>query len=146
MARVEGTINGHPFRAPLERTPSGERTLRVNQAMRAGANADAGDTVNIAILGSEPEPTIPADLGDAFRNARAAKALWNDLTTEARRDWIRWIVAAKKPETRARRVVRTIEQLAEGKRRPCCVNMYEFMLLRIQEDEHRPRKKPARTP
>jgi hypothetical protein len=133
LAKVEGTMNGHPFRAPLEPNPSGGHWLRVNQAMREGAGADAGDTVKLAILGPEPEPTLPADLRAALAASPEAKRLWKNLTPLGRRDWIRWVVSAKKPETRARRVTRTVEQLSAGKRRPCCVNVYEFMLCRVQE-------------
>lgn len=132
MPRVEGIINGHPFRAPLEANASGGRAIRVNQAMLRGAKADAGDTVEIAILGPEPEPKPPADLRDAFKAYPAAKALWSDLTAELQRDWVRWIDGTNNPETRARRVQRTVEQLDEGKRRPCCVNHYEYMLQRVR--------------
>lgn len=133
MTRAEGIINGHPFRAALEPATSGSRLLRVNQAMRKGARADAGDTVSLAILGPEPEPAVAADLGIAFKGSPKAAALWKDLTTECRRDYVRWIDSTNNPDTRARRVRRTVEQLAEGKRRPCCVNVYEFMLRRVQE-------------
>ena len=133
MTKVEGTMNGHPFRAALESNPSGGHWLRVNRAMREGAGADAGDTVRLAILGPEPEPTVPADLRVALAASPRAKTLWKDLTPIGRRDWTRWIESAKRPETRARRVTRTVEQLSSGKRRPCCVNVYEFMLCRVQE-------------
>ncbi len=132
MTKVEGIINGHPFRSTLEPTTSGGHSLRVNRAMHKGAGADAGDTVTLAILGPEPEPTVPADLRNAFKSSHSAKALWKDLTTEGRRDWIRWIDSTANPQTRARRVRRTVEQLSEGKRRPCCVNVYEYMLQRVQ--------------
>jgi hypothetical protein len=133
--KVEGTINGHPFRAALEPNTSGSHCLRVSKAMLKGAVADAGDTVRLAILGPEPEPTVPADLRVALTASHEAKALWDDLTTMGRRDWVRWIESAKQPETRTRRITRTVEQLASGKRRACCVNVYEYMLCRIQEFE-----------
>jgi hypothetical protein len=133
MTKVEGTINGHSFRAALEPNMSGGYWLRVNKSMLEGAHADAGDTVKLAILGPEPEPTVPADLQVALTASHEAKTLWKDLTTMGRRDWIRWIDSAKRPETRARRITRTVEQLSSGKRRACCVNVYEFMLCRIQE-------------
>ena len=135
MTKVEGTINGHPFRAALEPNTSGSHWLRVNKAMLKGAGAHAGDTVRLAILGPEPEPTVPADLWATLTASHEAKTLWDDLTTMGRRDWVRWIESAKQPETRTRRVIRTIEQLSSGKRRACCVNVYEFMLCRIQEYE-----------
>ena len=135
MTKVEGTINGHPFRAALQPNTSGSHWLRVNKAMPKGAGAHAGDRVRLAILGPEPEPTVPADLWVALTASHEAKTLWDDLTTMGRRDWVRWIESAKQPETRTRRVIRTVEQLSSGKRRACCVNVYGFMLCRIQEYE-----------
>jgi hypothetical protein len=135
LTKVEGTINGHPFRAALESNTSGGHLLRVSKAMRAGAGASPGDTVTLAILGPEPEPIVPADLGVALGASREAMALWQDLSPLGQRDWIRWIEAARKPQTRERRVSRTVEQLAEGKRRPCCVNVNEYMLCRVREGE-----------
>lgn len=133
--KVEGTINGHPFRAALEPGASGGHRMCVNKAMLRGADAGAGETVRLAILGPEPEPAVPADLQAALGTSHEAKTLWDDLTTLGRCDWIRWIESARQPETRTRRVKRTVEQLASGKRRACCVNVYEFMLRRIREDE-----------
>ena len=131
MTTVEGTINGHPFRATLEPNTSEGHWLHLNKAMREGAGADVGDTVQLAILEPEPEPIMPSDLRVALTASDKAKTLWKDLTPIGRTDWIRWIVLAKQPETRARRITRTVEQLSEGKRRPCCVNIYEFMMARI---------------
>ncbi len=59
------------------------------------------------------------------------------LQLAASRGTLRWIEGAKKPETRDRRVKRTVEQLSEGKRRACCVNVYEYMMERVQEDEQK---------
>ena len=138
MTKIEGTINGHPFRAALKRSTSGSQSLCVNKAMRVGCYAGAGDTVKLAILGPEPEPTVPVDLRRPLAASHEAKTLWKDLTPMGRRDWIRWIDSAKTPETRARRIKRTAEQLSSGKRRPCCVNVYEFMLCRVGEDDGEP--------
>lgn len=131
MDTIEGTINGHPFRAPLDAAAS-ESFLRVNSAMLKGARAGIGDTVNLAVLGPEPKLKVPADLRVAFAASREAQDLWRNLTDLAQRDWVRWIEGAKTLETRARRITRTIEQLAEGKRRPCCVNFYEYMLDHVR--------------
>jgi Bacteriocin-protection, YdeI or OmpD-Associated/Domain of unknown function (DUF1905) len=131
MITIEGTINGHPFRATLEPNTSGGHWLPINKAMREGAGADAGDTLQLAILEPEPEPVMPSDLRVALSASDKAKTLWKDLTPIGRTDWIRWVVSAKQPETRGRRIRRTVEQLSEGKRRPCCVNIYEFMMSHI---------------
>ena len=122
MATVEGTINGFSFRATLE--PDGQRShwLKVSRKMREAAGADAGDvvTLEIASSGEEPEPRVPADLRKALAAAPKARTLWSDITPVARRDWIHWIVSAKRPETRARRIDKACAMLAAGKRRVCC--------------------------
>lgn len=134
-SRIEGIINGHPFRATLEESRSGGHRLKVNQAMLKGAAADPGDEVELAILGPEPALSIPADLQAALQHASAAASFWQTLDEDIQRDWVRWIILAKKEETRARRVSRTIDQLLEKKRRPCCVNFYEYMLQRVNGEE-----------
>lgn len=128
MTTVEGTINGFSFRATLE--PDGQKShwLKVDRKMSEGAGADAGDTVTLEIApaGEEPEPTVPADLRKALATAPKARALWEEITIIARRDWIHWITSAKRPETRARRIGNACEMLAAGKRRVCCFDRSGF--------------------
>src|SRR5690606_10200835 len=46
--------------------------------------------------------------------------LWRNLTPLGRNEFICWVDDAKQPATRQRRIRRTVEELREGKRRPCC--------------------------
>jgi hypothetical protein len=131
MESVEGTINDHPFRATLDRKEAGGRELRVNAAMLRGSEARVGDTVRLAILGPEGTLVVPTDLRVAMARSGEATALWAEMSDVARRDYVRWIDGTKNATTRARRVQRTVEQLAEGKRRPCCFNAYEYPLSYI---------------
>jgi bacteriocin resistance YdeI/OmpD-like protein/uncharacterized protein DUF1905 len=128
MTSVEGTINGFPFRATLE--PNGQKShwLRVNRKMSEAAGANTGDvvTLEIAPVGEEPEPTVPADLRKALAAAPKVRALWSKITPIARRDWIQWIASAKQAETRARRIKNACAMLAAGKRRVCCFDRSGF--------------------
>jgi len=63
---------------------------------------------------------MPTDLKKALLSKPKALRAWEDITPLARNEFICWVVTAKMIETRARRVRRTIEELEEGKRRPCC--------------------------
>ena len=63
---------------------------------------------------------LPEDLGAALADDAEVLALWESLTPLGRNEFICWVSDAKKPETRARRIRRTREELEEGKRRPCC--------------------------
>lgn len=128
MTTVEGIFNGHPFRATLE--PDGQKShwLKVNRKMREAAGAAVGDVVPLEItsVGKEPEPRVPADLRKALAASAAARAVWSDITSVARRDWIHWITSARQSETRARRIHNACEMLAAGKRRVCCFDRSGF--------------------
>jgi uncharacterized protein YdeI (YjbR/CyaY-like superfamily) len=129
VTAIEGTINGHAFQAVLE--PNGQKShwLKVERKLSEAAGADAGDvvTLEIAPAAREPEPEVPADLKKALAAAAPkAKALWSDITTNARRDWIFWITSAKQEETRLRRIKNTCSMLAAGKRRVCCFDRSGF--------------------
>lgn len=129
MTAIEGTINQLPFEAVLE--PDGQKShwLRVDRKLCEAAGADAGDivTLEIAPAAEEPEPAIPADLRTALATAEPkARAVWEDITPIARRDWIHWITSAKQAETRVRRIKNACSMLAAGKRRVCCFDRSGF--------------------
>lgn len=63
---------------------------------------------------------MPDDLASALRADSALVALWEGLTPIARNEFICWIEEAKQDKTRARRISRTVDELLEGKKRPCC--------------------------
>ncbi len=119
---VEGTIDGFPFRAPLEVDGKGIRALKLSQALRKAIGASVGETVSVEItrIGDEPEVRAPMDLLEALAAAPKALALFESVTPMARRDWIRWVASAKQEETRARRIENGIDMLLHGKKRPCC--------------------------
>jgi uncharacterized protein YdeI (YjbR/CyaY-like superfamily) len=68
------------------------------------------------------EPDVPADLESALVAAPQAHSLWQHITPMARWEWIRWIRATNKPETRKRRIEVACSKLEAGERRPCCWN------------------------
>jgi len=122
---VDGAFNGAAFRATLEPDGQGGHWLMVERRLRQAAGAEVGDVVTLELTpvspDQEPEPRVPADLRKALATApQKARDVWADVTPIARRDWIHWIVSAKKDETRAKRIATACEMLAKGKRRPCC--------------------------
>lgn len=63
---------------------------------------------------------LPDDLKKALTANPKALAAWEAVTTLARNEWICWTITVKQQKTRDEHVKRTIEELAQGKRRPCC--------------------------
>lgn len=64
--------------------------------------------------------TAAADLQSALTADATAFDLWQNLTPLGRNEFICWVEDAKQQKTRERRIVRTVEELHEGKKRPCC--------------------------
>jgi len=62
----------------------------------------------------------PADLRLALASNKTALAAWESVTPLARNEWICWVTFVKKEETRKEHVKRTVTELKEGTRRPCC--------------------------
>lgn len=60
---------------------------------------------------------VPADLTAALRKNKVAAATFDGFSYSHRKEYIEWIEEAKRPETRAKRLATTIEQLSEGKSR-----------------------------
>ena len=119
---VDGTINGHGFRATLEPDGRLSHWLRVNKDLLKTTGAQVGDivTLEIAPVEQEPEPQIPTDLQEALAAVPEARAVWKDTTTIARLDWVHWITSGKQSKTRALRISKACDMLASGKRRVCC--------------------------
>jgi uncharacterized protein YdeI (YjbR/CyaY-like superfamily) len=63
---------------------------------------------------------MPADLKKALESKPKALAAWENITPLARNEWICWTVTVKKQETRNAHIKRAVQELAQGKRRPCC--------------------------
>jgi len=63
---------------------------------------------------------VPTDLRKALLSDKSALERWEDLTPLARNEWICWTISNKKAETRKNHVERTVSELLEGVRRPCC--------------------------
>lgn len=63
---------------------------------------------------------LPTDLSKALLKSKAAVQKWESLTPLARNEWICWNITVKQSDTRKKHIKRTITELQEGKRRPCC--------------------------
>jgi hypothetical protein len=109
------TINSYTYRTTAVRM-GGRFFVPLSAENRDGANVAAGDSITVDI---EPdtaprEVTLPDDLAAAMDDA--ARAAYDGLSYSHRNEWVRWVEDAKKPETRAARIERTVAGLREGKK------------------------------
>lgn len=88
--------------------------------MSSGTSGGASSGTGTGTLSDGAVHTLPDDLRQALSASAEAGAAWEDITVLARNEFICWVEDAKQPATRERRVRRTVEELEEGMRRPCC--------------------------
>ena len=86
----------------------------VKEAMRLN---DDGVAVKKPKSAAKPDAKVPPDLAAALKKNRKAAATFDAFTAGQRREYVDWIVEAKREETRAKRVTQAVEWLAEGKKR-----------------------------
>ena len=63
---------------------------------------------------------IPEDMAQVLTADLDLLELWNNLTPIQRNEWICWVTIVKTAETRSEHIQRMIEEIQEGKKKPCC--------------------------
>jgi hypothetical protein len=113
QVRVRGTLNGVAYRGNLMPMGGGAYALGVHKATREAAGVTFGDAVTVTVArDDEPrEVVVPAELRAALDGDPAARAAWERLAPSHRRAHADAVAAAKRPETRARRVEKALAML-----------------------------------
>ena len=93
------------------------RATLVAHLRKALALAEAGPSASTRRVTPKAVPAVPPDLAAALAANPAAGAAFEAFPPGGRREYIEWIVEAKREDTRARRLAQAIEWIAEGKRR-----------------------------
>jgi len=99
------TVNGHTWKSRVA-IMRGRYLLGFSTANRRAAGVATGDEVDVEVaLDVEPRVVVePPDLTRALDADPAARAAYDRLSYSHRREHVRAIETAKKPETRARRI------------------------------------------
>lgn len=106
-------VAGYSFRTSIG-SMGGLFMLPVTNETRERSGLKVGETVDFEIeLDTEPrQVAVPADLAAALAAAPAARSAFERLSYSNRRRVVEPIVAIKGADARARRVARTVAQLA----------------------------------
>jgi hypothetical protein len=116
--KVKATIEGIPYRGILTRMGTGCHILGILRSIREQAGKTFGDDVTV-ILEPETEPRVievPSDLQEALQKDKSAREFFDSLSYTHRREYVNYLLEAKRPETRLKRVDKVIEMLRQGKR------------------------------
>lgn len=116
--KVTVTVNGFTYRSSIA-LMGGRYLIGVSADRRAAAGVRAGDPldVELALDTAAREVEVPDDLATALAAEPDAKAFWDGLSYSNKSWHVLQMTGAKKPETRAARVVKTVAAMREGRAR-----------------------------
>ena len=111
---VKAVVNGAEYRGSIVRM-GGRYMLGIPKAFREAAGIEAGDNIVVTLEKDEAERTVtvPADLAAALKKEKGLRAAWDKLSYTLRKENVRALEEARQPETRARRLEKTLALLRE---------------------------------
>ena len=114
---VRVTLNGFTYRSSVA-SMGGKFMVGVSAEVRKNAGVEGGDEVDVDIeLDTEPRVVaVPRDLKDSLARDAKASRTFEALAYSHKLRHVLAIEAAKTPETRARRIDKTIIALREGQK------------------------------
>ena len=112
---LRGTINGKPFWVSAQPMGDGNHWVTVNKAMRAQMDLVGDEEVRVEFVIDDKRPPIalPPDLAAALKKDATAAARFEKMAPSHRKEYVVHIAAAKRPETRARRIEQIVKRLSD---------------------------------
>jgi len=109
------TVGGYTYRTTV--APMGGAywiPLAAEHREAAGVHAEQEVDVDIELDSAPRTVELPDDLAVAMDDA--ARSAFDGLAPSHKKEWVRWVTDAKKPETRTARIEKTVEGLKAGKK------------------------------
>jgi hypothetical protein len=110
---IVATFDGMPYRGSL--APMGGRhVLGIAKAIREATGKNIGSRVHVTLEHDAEERTVevPDDLRKALKTNAKARAAFEKHSYTRRKEMVRSLQEAKKPETRQRRLEKVLEDLS----------------------------------
>lgn len=116
--KVTVTVNGFTFRTSIARM-GGRFLLGVSVERRAQAGIEAGQVLDVDVeLDTAPrEIEVPDDLAAALAADAGATKFWDTLSYSKQSWHVHQVTSARKAETRAARVEKSVAMLRDGRAR-----------------------------
>ncbi len=116
--KVKALIEGIPYRGTLMRMGSKYHILGILKSIREQIGKTFGDEVEVTLEPDTEERTVevPPELQNVLKKEKAARAYFDSLSYTHRREYVNYILEAKREETRLRRVEKVVGMLKEGRK------------------------------
>ena len=110
--KVKGSIDNYTFHDyRLMPMGNGHLFLPVKAAVRKKIGKEAGDFIQVVLFKDESELQVPQDLLLCLADEPLAHEKFFKLKESVQREFIQWLSAAKKEETRVERIATVIDKL-----------------------------------
>lgn len=112
------TVNGYEYRSTVA-VMGGQCLIGVSAAVRAATGLTGGDSISVMLRVAETprEVKVPADFAAAMEDQEPARRFFDGLSNSLQRYHVDNINAAKSPETRQRRIDKSVGLFLAGKQR-----------------------------
>lgn len=106
------------YRGSLAKMKSDCHILGLTQDIRKQLGKTFGDEVSVNLIEDKEERIveIAEDIQLIFNENQDAKSLFEKMSYTHKKEYIRWIEEAKKPETRENRKTKMIQMILDGKK------------------------------
>ncbi|HLZ31058.1 MAG TPA: YdeI/OmpD-associated family protein [Chloroflexota bacterium] len=116
---VRVVINGVELRTTLAAYGGGSQ-IGLRREIREAAQASPGELIEVSVeLDTQPRTVeVPADLAAVLAADFEASRIFDGLSYTNRKEYVGWVLGAKLPATRERRVAEAPAMLKAGRRTP----------------------------
>ena len=114
QVKIKATFDGCPYRGSMANMGSGCHLIIVLKNIRKEINKNVGDSIHVTVE-QDREPRIvnlPEDFLTALEEVPKALSYFEKLSYTHKKEYVQWIVSAKRTETRTNRMKKAVEMLA----------------------------------
>lgn len=118
LTLVKGTIDGYPYRSSVFPLGDGTHYMVVNREVREAIGKLEGGHLMVTMQPDTDKRVVevPDDFQGLLTENEQARGVFDKLSYSHQKEYVDWIVEAKRQETRQRRMEKAIEMLSEGKK------------------------------
>jgi hypothetical protein len=112
------SVNGYEYRSTVA-VMGGQYLIGVSAAVRAATGLKGGDSISVILKVADTprDVEVPADFAAAMKEKEPARRFFDGLSNSVQRYHVDNINAAKSPETRRRRIDKSVGLFLAGKQR-----------------------------
>lgn len=117
---VQASFDGESYQGPIVRKAVSEYVLLLGRRLRKKISKQADDYVAVTLYEDPANmlPELTPEIKQAFEKSPEEAAFFHQLSCHHQNEYVEWVVAAKKAQTRIRRLNKMLVMLKEKVKKP----------------------------